>query len=144
MDNKDREKDRKRQILLQSADRLRDIKRQILPDIGIENDRYSQPLWISAEIEKDRVLGIDITRRRDRKLQIFPVFFNLLTSSRVERILAPWHLVPNFVEYEQGAAVTVNGERYRAMLNKFLFPQIEEDDMADIQFQHDEATQPFE
>ena len=37
--------------------------------------------------------------------------------------------------YEQGAVVTVNGERYRAMLNEFLFPEIEEDDMDDIWFQ---------
>ena len=29
-----------------------------LPDIGIEKDRYSRSLWISAEIEKDRVLGM--------------------------------------------------------------------------------------
>ena len=29
---------------------------------------------------------------------------------------------------EQGAADTVNGEHYRAMLNEFLFRKIEEDD----------------
>ena len=45
-----------------------------------------------------------------------------------------------FLENEQGAAVTVNGERYRAMLNEFLFPKIEEDDMDDIWFQQDGAT----
>ena len=39
---------------------------------------------------------------------------------------------PFFFFNEQGAAVTVNGERYRAMLNEFLFPKIEEDDMGDI------------
>ena len=47
---------------------------------------------------------------------------------------------PFFFENEQGAAVTVNGERYRAMLNEFLFPKIEEDDMDDIWFQQDGAT----
>ena len=31
----------------------------------------------------------------------------------------------------------VNGERYCAMLNKFLFPKIQEDDMDDIWFQQD-------
>ena len=31
----------------------------------------------------------------------------------------------------------VNGEHYRAMLNEFLFPKIEEDDMDDIWFQQD-------
>ena len=39
---------------------------------------------------------------------------------------------PFFFENEQGAAVTVNVERYRAMLNEFLFSKIEEDDMDDI------------
>ena len=34
----------------------------------------------------------------------------------------------------------VNGERYRAMLNEFLFPKIEEDDLDEIWFQQDEAT----
>ena len=39
---------------------------------------------------------------------------------------------PFFFVSEQGAAVPVNGERYRAKLNKFLFLKIEEDDMDDI------------
>ena len=43
---------------------------------------------------------------------------------------------PFFFENEQGAAVTANGERYRAMLNEFLLPKIEEDDMDDIWFQY--------
>ena len=47
---------------------------------------------------------------------------------------------PFFFENEQGTAVTVNGERYRAMFNEFLFPKIEEDDMDDIWFQQDGAT----
>ena len=47
-----------------------------------------------------------------------------------------------FFKNKQGAAVTVNGERYRTMLNEFLFPKIEEDDMDDIWFQQDGATQP--
>ena len=32
---------------------------------------------------------------------------------------------PFFFENEQGVAVTVNGDRYRAMLNEFLFTKIE-------------------
>ena len=31
---------------------------------------------------------------------------------------------PFFFENEKGAAVSVNGKRYRAMLNEFLFPKI--------------------
>ena len=33
---------------------------------------------------------------------------------------------PFFLENEQGVAVTVNGERYRTMLNEILFTKIEE------------------
>ena len=46
---------------------------------------------------------------------------------------------PFFFENEQRAAVTVNGERYYAVLNEFLFPKFEEDDMDDIWFQQDGA-----
>ena len=47
---------------------------------------------------------------------------------------------PFFFENEQGAAVKANGGRYHAMLNKLLFPEIEDDDMDDISFQQDGAT----
>ena len=36
-------------------------------------------------------------------------------------------------------AVTVNGDRYRAMLNEFLFTKIEEEDIGNIWFQQDGA-----
>ena len=45
-----------------------------------------------------------------------------------------------FFENEQGEAVTVNGDRYRAMLNEFLFTKIEEEDIGNIWFQQDGAT----
>ena len=41
---------------------------------------------------------------------------------------------PFFFENEQGAVVTVNGDRYRAMLNKLLFTKIEEEDIGNIWF----------
>ncbi len=47
---------------------------------------------------------------------------------------------PFFFENEQGAAVTVNGERYRAMINNFLLPELEEEDIRNIWFQQDGAT----
>ena len=47
---------------------------------------------------------------------------------------------PFFFENEQGAAVTVNGERYRALINQFLFPKIEENDIEENWFQQDGAT----
>ena len=45
-----------------------------------------------------------------------------------------------FFENEQGEAVIVNSDRYRAMLNEFLFTKIEEEDISNICFQQDDAT----
>jgi len=39
---------------------------------------------------------------------------------------------PFFFEYEEGAAVTVNGVLYRCMLEDFFFPRMEEEDIDDI------------
>ena len=48
-----------------------------------------------------------------------------------------WHggiIGPFFFENEQGATVTINGERYYPMLIEFFFQKIEEGDMDDIWF----------
>ena len=42
---------------------------------------------------------------------------------------------PFLFENEQGAAVTVRGERHRTTLKEFFFPKIKKDDMDDIWFQ---------
>ena len=47
---------------------------------------------------------------------------------------------PFFFENDQGEAVTVNGNRYRAMLNEFLFTKIEEKDFDNIWFERCGAT----
>ena len=47
---------------------------------------------------------------------------------------------PFFFENEQGKTITVNGDRYRAMLKEFLFTKIEEEDIGNIWFQQDAAT----
>ena len=39
-----------------------------------------------------------------------------------------------FFENAQGEAVTVNGDRYRAMLNEFLFTKFEEEEIGNIWF----------
>ena len=45
-----------------------------------------------------------------------------------------------FFENEQDEAVTVNIDRYRAMLNNFLFTKIEEEDIGNIWFQRNGTT----
>ena len=47
---------------------------------------------------------------------------------------------PFFFENKQEEAVTVNGDRYWAMLNKVLFTKIQEKDIGNIWFQQDGAT----
>ena len=47
---------------------------------------------------------------------------------------------PFFFENEQGEAVTVNFDRYRATLAEFLFSKIEEEDIGNIWFQQDGPT----
>ena len=42
-----------------------------------------------------------------------------------------------FIETENGQVVTVNGDRYRDMLNEFLFTKTEEEDIGNIWFQQD-------
>ena len=52
-----------------------------------------------------------------------------------------WSIIgPFFFENEQGEAVTVNGDRYWAMLNEFLFTKIEEGDIGNIWLQQVGAT----
>ena len=45
-----------------------------------------------------------------------------------------------FFENEQGESVTVNNDRYRAILNEFLFTKIQEEDIGNIWFQQNSAT----
>lgn len=47
---------------------------------------------------------------------------------------------PFFFENEAGDAVTVNGERYRAMITQFFVPQLEDIALDDMWFQQDGAT----
>jgi hypothetical protein len=47
---------------------------------------------------------------------------------------------PYFFKNETGATVTVNGMRYRAMINDFLWPELEDIDVNDVCFQQNGAT----
>ena len=47
---------------------------------------------------------------------------------------------PLFFENERGEAVAVNGDRYRATMNEFLFTKIEEEVIGNIWFQQVGAT----
>ena len=53
-----------------------------------------------------------------------------------------WILVQrhNWAFKNEREAITVNDDRYRAMLNKFLFTKIEGEDIGNIWFQQDDDT----
>lgn len=54
-----------------------------------------------------------------------------------------WHggvIGPYFFRDEEGRAVTVNGDRYRAMLLEFLWPELDNIDIEEMWFQQDGAT----
>ena len=66
------------------------------------------------------------------------------TSHCLLGILVQIVIGPFFFENEQGEAVTVNDDRYRAMFNEFLFTKIEEEAIGNIWFNRTAlcATQP--
>ena len=66
------------------------------------------------------------------------------TSPCLVWILFQRHTWAIFFENEQGDVVTVNGHRYRAMLNEVLFTKIEEEDIGTFCFNRTalSATQP--
>ncbi|CAI6355943.1 unnamed protein product [Macrosiphum euphorbiae] len=47
---------------------------------------------------------------------------------------------PYFFQNETGIAITVNGERYRSMINNFFWPKLDDMDTEDMWFQQDGAT----
>ena len=49
-------------------------------------------------------------------------------------------MTPYFFENEAGAADSVNGLRYRTIINEFLWPKLEDMDVNDVYFQQDSAS----
>ncbi|GFS62700.1 putative transposable element [Trichonephila clavipes] len=47
---------------------------------------------------------------------------------------------PYFFKNDEGHNVTVNGDRYRAMITNFFFPELNNHDVQELWFQQDSAT----
>ncbi|GFX04944.1 uncharacterized protein TNCV_2249271 [Trichonephila clavipes] len=47
---------------------------------------------------------------------------------------------PHFFKYDEGHYVTVNGDRYRAMITNFFIPELNNHDVQELWFQQDGAT----
>ena len=82
-----------------------------------------------------------------RKLQVIPkIEENVKLTTHPKRITVWWRfwsrgiIGPFSLENEQGQAVTAHGNRYRVMLNEFLFTKIEAESIGNIWFQQDGVT----
>ncbi|GFX04403.1 DUF4817 domain-containing protein [Trichonephila clavipes] len=53
---------------------------------------------------------------------------------------ALYGLVESFFKYDEGHNVTVNGDRYRAMITNFFIPELNNHDVQELWFQQDGAT----
>ena len=66
-----------------------------------------------------------------------------ITSRKIHRLVRLtrwWHHRTLFLKNEAGARVTVNGDRYRTMINDFLFENMDDIDPDEMWFQQDGAT----
>ncbi|GFV36095.1 hypothetical protein TNCV_346111 [Trichonephila clavipes] len=53
---------------------------------------------------------------------------------------ALYGLVESFFKNDEGHNVTVNGDRYRAMITNFFIPELNNHDVQELWFQQDGAT----
>ena len=94
-------------------------------------------------IQKTATAGLTVPHSINPIFQYILVQFGQKVNKVKKQYCRIWYggiIGSFFFENEQGVAVTVNSELYRAMLNEFSFPKIEENDMDDMCFQRDGVT----
>ncbi|GFX56472.1 uncharacterized protein TNCV_74181 [Trichonephila clavipes] len=64
----------------------------------------------------------------------------LSKSAEVEVKVHMWEVVESFFKNDEGHNVTVNGDRYRAMITNFFIPELNNHDVEELWFQQDGAT----
>ena len=95
-------------------------------------------ILILAGMYTSKIVAFEAQKTRTHTLKMsdsLPKRFTVWCRSWSRGIIGPC-----FFENEQAEAVTVNGDRYRAMLNEFLFRKIEDKYIGNIWFQQDGAT----
>ena len=65
---------------------------------------------------------------------IWQIINFILQPNEYGCVFAKWAIDLYDINNEQGEAVRVNDDRYRAMLNEFLFTKSEEEDIGNIWF----------
>ncbi|GFX36798.1 hypothetical protein TNCV_5036341 [Trichonephila clavipes] len=75
-----------------------------------------------------------------------PNDFTVLTPSTLLKVMHASHTLaggiigPYFFKNDEGHNVTVNGDRYRAMITNFFIPELNNHDVQELWFQQDGAT----
>ena len=108
--------------------------------ITVNGDRYRIMLdeFFSQKLKRRILTTFDFNRPTLRATQtkLHSMVCGLFLK---KRFLYRGIIGPFFFENER-EAITVNGDRFRIMLNEFLFTKIEEEDIGNIWFQQDGAT----
>ena len=94
-------------------------------------------ILILAGMQTSKIVAFEATEKTHTYIEkpTHPKRFNVGCGFWFRGIIGPYSF-----ENDQGDAVTVNGDCYRAMLYEFLFTKIEEEDIGNIWFQQDGAT----
>ncbi|GFW96853.1 uncharacterized protein TNCV_2159891 [Trichonephila clavipes] len=91
------------------------------------------PPWHKTWID-DHVACMDISSR------LLPNQQKQKEQNDAERLLAGGIIGPYFFKNDEGHNVTVNGDRYRAMITNFFIPELNNHDVQELWFQQDGAT----
>ncbi|GFW56902.1 uncharacterized protein TNCV_161321 [Trichonephila clavipes] len=106
--------------------------------------------------------GVDSSNGPKTRLPLFPIFIQTNGYCRIwseanpqEYVETPLHpeklivwcalwaggiIGPYFFKNDEGHNVTVNGDRYRAMITNFFFPELNNHDVQELRFPQDDAT----
>lgn len=92
--------------------------------------------WLNGFVNKQncRIWG-ESNPQQTQQLPMYPGKLTVWCGLWSGGIIGPF-----FFKNDAGNTVTVNGVRYRAMINDFVFPEIDDIDTDDIWFQQDGAT----
>ncbi|GFW71415.1 putative DD41D transposase [Trichonephila clavipes] len=72
--------------------------------------------------------------------EIEPAKLNAERQRQTSHATQPVMLVKSFFKIDEGHNVTVNGDRYRAMITNFFIPELNNHDVQELWFQQDGAT----
>ena len=109
-------------------------------EIGLrstEDDDFGEKIIFSGAARSD--LGGYVNKQNCRIWSTENTHVYIEKPTHPKRFIVWYRFGPFFFQSVQAVAVTVNGDRYRAMLNEFLPTKIDEEDIGNIRFPQDGA-----